>query len=248
VLRRDDAGRDRAAEAEGVADGEHPIADAGLLGRELHEREVVAALHLQEREIGLGIGADHLRIERAAVVHDDLHLGAVVDHVVVGHHIAVGGDEEARTLALAEAARLLAARIAGTSLAAVLTLLAVAEFAEEALQRMAFRQIRHGELLAARAALAVRDILNLHAHGDDGGLHPVDHVGEGGHGDGLRERAQLGMGGRRGHEAGLDRAAGEKSRHRSGAEPTGATLASGRRDRLRHGVFTPVEFMRIRQD
>ena len=51
--RRDDAGGHRAAEAEGIADRDHPVADARRLIGEFHEGEVLLAVDLDQREIGL---------------------------------------------------------------------------------------------------------------------------------------------------------------------------------------------------
>ena len=85
---RDDAGGHGAAEAERIADREHPVADARLAVRKLGEREVGAALDLDQREIGARIGADHLGRVGLAVVGGDLDLVGAVDHVVVGHGIS----------------------------------------------------------------------------------------------------------------------------------------------------------------
>ena len=71
AARRDDAGRHGAAEAERIADREHPVADARGLSDELHIGER-AALDLDQREIGARIGADHLGLVGLAVVGGDL--------------------------------------------------------------------------------------------------------------------------------------------------------------------------------
>ncbi len=68
------------------------------------EREVVAAVDLDQRQVGARIGADDLGGVGLAVVGRDLDGLGLVDHVVVGHGVAVGGDEEARALAGDEAA------------------------------------------------------------------------------------------------------------------------------------------------
>ena len=65
AARRDDAGRHGAAEAERIADRDHPVADARITIRELDEREVVA-LDLDQREVGLGVGADDLGVSGSA--------------------------------------------------------------------------------------------------------------------------------------------------------------------------------------
>ena len=96
---RDDAGGHRAAEAEGIADREHPVADARLAVRQLGKREVRAALDLDQREVGARVGADHLGGVGLAVIGRDFDLAGAVDDVVVGDGIAVGGNEEAGALA-----------------------------------------------------------------------------------------------------------------------------------------------------
>ena len=99
AARRNDSGRHGAAETERIADGNHPIADARRLIGELHVGEVLLAVDLDQREVGLLVGADHLgRIDRA-VIGRDLDRFGMVDHVIVGHRIAVRRDEEARAFA-----------------------------------------------------------------------------------------------------------------------------------------------------
>jgi hypothetical protein len=168
-------------EPEGVAHRDHPVADAGRVGGELHELEGPAVLHLQEGEVGLRVRAHHLGGERAPVVHQDLHLGALLHHVVVGHHETVRRDEEAGALAQAWAGL---ARTAGLAEAGAALAAGAAEAAEELLEGMVVGQVEAG---AAGTTLRARPAgggrrgargLALHAHGHDGGLHPVHHVGE----------------------------------------------------------------------
>jgi hypothetical protein len=55
--RTDDAGGERAFEAEGVADGEHFLADLKVVGiAQAHEGSLRSALILQQREIAAAIG------------------------------------------------------------------------------------------------------------------------------------------------------------------------------------------------
>ena len=65
---RDNAGGDGAAKPERVADGDHPIANSRLLRREIDIGKALVAVDLEQREVGLGIGADHLRLVFLAVV------------------------------------------------------------------------------------------------------------------------------------------------------------------------------------
>jgi hypothetical protein len=97
--------------------------------------------------------------------------------MVVRHDIAVGGDEEARALGLAELARrpLAALRSAARSVLTGLTR-RHAVFLEEAAEGVTFRQILEetGHLGFVGGEFALR----LHAHGHDGRLHRLDDVGE----------------------------------------------------------------------
>src|SRR5439155_433075 len=81
------------AEAERIADREHPIADPELALRKLGERTVRTALDLDQRDVGARVGADHLRGKGLAVVGRDFDLVGAIRHVVVGHSIAIGRDE-----------------------------------------------------------------------------------------------------------------------------------------------------------
>src|SRR5690606_15261306 len=97
---RDDAGGGRAAQAERVADGDHPVADPRLRGvLEVHVG-IVVPLDLQNGEVGALVAADHGRLQLALVLEDDGDLLGVLDHVVVGDDVAVGADEEARARGL----------------------------------------------------------------------------------------------------------------------------------------------------
>ena len=96
VARRDDAGGHRAAEAERIADRDHPFAEPQLVGiAELHGLERLLRLHPQQREIDLGVAAEDLRLEARAVVEDDGDLVGVGDDVIVGDHDAGRIDDEA---------------------------------------------------------------------------------------------------------------------------------------------------------
>src|SRR5688572_15687798 len=97
--RGDDAGGYRAAEAERIADGDDPVADASLLRGEVDISESVAALDLQEGKVGLGIGANHVSGIFLAVRGLDRHLFGVLDHVIIGDGVAISGNDEARAFA-----------------------------------------------------------------------------------------------------------------------------------------------------
>ena len=100
--RGDDAEGRGLAHAEGVADGDHPVADPGAVGiREAHGGQRPVALHLEQREVGPGIAAYDRGVEPGAVVEDDGHGLGTGDHVIAGHDVAVGVDDEARAHAAA---------------------------------------------------------------------------------------------------------------------------------------------------
>ena len=139
VARRDDAGGDGAAEAERIADRDHPFAEPQLVGiAELHRDQRLGRLEFQHRQIGLLVDADQLGLELAAVVHDDVDLVGIGDDVIVGHDDARGIDDEAG----AERVGLVRLQIAalGTARTAMAVL---EEIVEELLERRARRQLRH---------------------------------------------------------------------------------------------------------
>ena len=103
-------------EAEGVADGHDPVADLDRVGvAEGDAARRRSFFHAQHRQIGAGVGADHLGSELAVVEqlhaqrrgdHGGMARGGCIaffeacDHVVVGEHGALGVDEEAGAHAL----------------------------------------------------------------------------------------------------------------------------------------------------
>ncbi len=205
AARGNDARGDGAAETERIADRDHPVADLRRALGELHEREVALAVDLDQRQIGFLIGADHLRRIDRAVVGRDLHRLGVIDHVVVGHRIAVGGDEEAG--AFAGDGLMALRRLAALALLPLAALTLTAELVAELLEELVHRRAGHHRngVLVVVALLLHRRRLggsgNLHPHRDDGGFHLGDDIGEAGrmlHGRigsarGRRPRRQIGV-------------------------------------------------------
>ena len=72
----------------------------GVVAGEIDMRIGSALGDLQQREIGLLVGADDLGRKRLAVVDGHGHVGRVFDDVIVGHDIAVGRNDEAGALRL----------------------------------------------------------------------------------------------------------------------------------------------------
>jgi hypothetical protein len=99
AARRDDARRDSAAETERIADCDHPVADLRCMLGEFHKWEVLVAVDLNQGEIGLGVRADHFCGVDCAIIGRDLDRCGVINHVIVGHRVAVCRDEEARAFA-----------------------------------------------------------------------------------------------------------------------------------------------------
>src|SRR5262249_9496249 len=97
-------------EAERIADRDHPVADAHLVGvAELDVRHGAVRLDLDEREVGLRIDAEHLALE-LMLARRELHenLVGMLDDVRVGDDRALGADQKARAeTSLFEALRLL---------------------------------------------------------------------------------------------------------------------------------------------
>ena len=167
------------------------------------------------REIGARILPDELGRQRGAVPQDHLDLGGVGDDVIVGHHVAVGRDDEARAHRRALARTLIALEI-------------VAEILVER---------RIGALRRARLRLA-RDRSDVHHRGH----LPLDEIGQrlfGRLGRG-RGRRVLGLGDRRG-QADAKREGGaeaEREQQRAGGGMGAEAARSAKRCGC-HGARSP---------
>lgn len=87
----------------------YPLAHLELLGITQLDGRQVLALDLEQGHVGARIGADQLGLQLAAVRQADDDFVGIGYHVVVGQHVAIAGNDEARTqrlgLALAVATR-----------------------------------------------------------------------------------------------------------------------------------------------
>ena len=101
----------------------------------------LVGLHLEQRQVGLGVAADDLGLQRGAVVENDADLVGVGDDVVVGDHEAGRIDDEAGAERIDAARR---RRLSGplSPLAAPV----LEELLEKFLERRARRQLRHRRL------------------------------------------------------------------------------------------------------
>ena len=93
----DDAQGHGLVETEGIADGEHVFADVEFVGVAPGDRRQIPGADLDDREVGLGVGADDLAGELALVIEQHLDLVSLGDDVVVGDDVAVGRDDHAGT-------------------------------------------------------------------------------------------------------------------------------------------------------
>ena len=135
---RDDAGGDRAAEAERVADRDHGVADAHLAAvAESDVGQGLVGLDLEQGQVGLLVDALERRRELGAVVERDGDLVGAAGDMGVGDDQAVGADDEARALAALALLGLLRRPHRP---------LALALLAEEALEEAAHLGIRHRAL------------------------------------------------------------------------------------------------------
>src|SRR5208282_6180184 len=82
---------------EGTADRDHPVAHFRLAGiAQAGEGQRLLGIDFNQREIGLGVLADHFGGELALVHQGDLNLVCVTRHVIVGQDIPVGRNDDAR--------------------------------------------------------------------------------------------------------------------------------------------------------
>ena len=95
----DDAGRHRGLEPQRTADGDDQLADAQL--RRIAERGVgqLAAVGLDDGQVGPRIVADHPAGQLGAVAEPHPHSALAADDVVVGEQEAVGREQHAGTAA-----------------------------------------------------------------------------------------------------------------------------------------------------
>src|SRR5262249_15066468 len=132
VMSRDDAGSNRAAQAERITDCEYPVTDAGVFLRELHIGELLRSLDLEERHVGTGVGANQSCREFVAVLKGNGDVLGILDDVVIADEIPFGRNEEDRVLREGRMRMRVAA----------LTGLALTELLEEVVQRIVLGQVR----------------------------------------------------------------------------------------------------------
>ena len=132
VMGRDDACGHRSAEAERIADREHPVTDARILFGKLHVRELLRGLDLEQSDVGPRVGADQRGRIFVAVLERHGDVLGILDHMVVGDEVPVRRNEEARALRERRVRTCRVAALAG---------LALAELLEEIVERVVLRQV-----------------------------------------------------------------------------------------------------------
>src|ERR1043166_493754 len=95
-LGADDACGHAIVEAEWAAYGNHPFADLQLVRIAYIHLRQAARFDLDERDVGFAVCANDLGLELALVGQLDGYLVGGIDHVCIGEHVAVAGDNEAR--------------------------------------------------------------------------------------------------------------------------------------------------------
>ena len=102
AIGRNDPGRGGATQAKGIANRDHPVADARLGGVfEIDEgKRTPAALDPQHGQVGRLVTAYNLGLKLALILEDDLDSLRVLDHVVVCDDVAISRNEEPRTRGL----------------------------------------------------------------------------------------------------------------------------------------------------
>ena len=152
------------AEAERIADGDHPVAHALLVGiAPLRRRQqlLVRRFDLEQGDVDAAVGTDQLGLELGVVLEDDGDVFGALNDVIVGDDVAFTVDHETGAQRRAAALLLLAAAPA------------VEEFLEQLLERRARRQLRH----VAQARPLLRHVLSGRDV-DDSRHQLVDQLGE----------------------------------------------------------------------
>jgi hypothetical protein len=96
LLGADDAGGDAVLQAEGRADGHHPLAHLQPVAvADLHEGQP-GGFELDHGHVGAPVGTDDAGLELALVGERDQHFVGTIDDMRIRHHVAVGTEDEAR--------------------------------------------------------------------------------------------------------------------------------------------------------
>src|SRR6266404_2748138 len=93
---RDDAGGDRSAETEGIADGQDPVTDfGGVAVTPGNKGQRLVGVYLEEGKIGHGVAANDLRWMLGVILEAHRYCAGLAGDVVVGDDVALRIDDEA---------------------------------------------------------------------------------------------------------------------------------------------------------
>src|SRR5690606_9456716 len=97
---RDDAHGHGLADAERVAHRKHDVADPDAIAVADGDKWELARVHLDDGNVGLGVGADHFGLQFATVGQGNVDTVGSLDDVIIGEDVAVAGDDHTGSEAL----------------------------------------------------------------------------------------------------------------------------------------------------
>src|SRR5262249_16854621 len=96
ALSANDAGRNRLADAEGIADSETKITHSDLIRISKGKNRQARTADFQQRDVAWRVGANQLRSIGLAVVHFHGDLLSAINDVVIGQDLSVLADDHSR--------------------------------------------------------------------------------------------------------------------------------------------------------
>ena len=191
----DDAAGYGLAHAKRVANGQHLIAHRKLVRVAQHDHGQFVEFDLEDRKVGVRVGADHGGAGTPAVGERDLNFVGAFDHMVVGEDVAIGADDHAA----AQPGLGLAALVAKEELEPRIVAARVPHFLAGVDADHGRRRLAGSAAEAARCRLGQRgggglDQRNARARAHGAALEPVglqcgnNEIGRNEHGDGLGKK------------------------------------------------------------
>ena len=96
-LGTDNTCRHRRGEVEGITHGQYPFAHLQSIRVTHRNGGEIVTLDFQQGQVGLLVGADDASFQLAVVVERHTDLVSTSNHVIVGHDVAIGLDDDTRT-------------------------------------------------------------------------------------------------------------------------------------------------------
>ena len=91
----DNAAGHRLPHAEGVANGQHLVADLQGVGAAQHDHRKAVQVDLEHGQVGIGVCANDFGPGMTAIVQNDFDFVGTLNHMVVGQDVAAGADDHA---------------------------------------------------------------------------------------------------------------------------------------------------------